>query len=163
MMVKSERQSHDPSLFAARQWPVFLSSPFQTPNVSYNSRNSRTNRREGKWPNSMHPRTRVVRNAQVGGAVARLASPSDHYQLPRPVDGELGFDEVETQRLYATSAASSLALFRCLPSYQKRAAWLCPLTCAILDHAVRPPARRPVSHEADQMEPRGLPRRSETI
>lgn len=39
----------------------------------------------------------------------------------------------------AISAASSLALLRFLPSYQKRAATVCPLMTTRLDQAVRPP------------------------
>lgn len=42
----------------------------------------------------------------------------------------------------ATSAASSLALFKFLPSYQNRAARICPLIVTRLDHAVRPPVLR---------------------
>lgn len=59
------------------------------------------------------------------------------YHAPRPVDGELGF-ELYSQ-VKATSAASSLALFRFLPSYQNRALWTAPCTVTRLDHAVRPP------------------------
>lgn len=39
----------------------------------------------------------------------------------------------------AISAASSLALLRFLPSYQNRAATVCPLMTTRLDQAVRPP------------------------
>lgn len=39
----------------------------------------------------------------------------------------------------ATSAASSLALLRFFPSYQNRAARICPLIVTRLDQAVRPP------------------------
>lgn len=42
-------------------------------------------------------------------------------------------------KLSATSAASSLALLRFLPSYQNRAWWIEPLTVTRLDQAVRPP------------------------
>lgn len=42
-------------------------------------------------------------------------------------------------KLSATSAASSLALLRFLPSYQNRAWWIAPLTVTRLDQAVRPP------------------------
>lgn len=42
----------------------------------------------------------------------------------------------------AISAASSLALLRFLPSYQNRAATVCPLTTTRLDQAVRPPKIR---------------------
>lgn len=49
----------------------------------------------------------------------------------------------------ATSAASSLALFKFLPSYQNRAARICPLIVTRLDQAVRPPilcfSRQPFS------------------
>lgn len=41
----------------------------------------------------------------------------------------------------AISAASSLALLRFLPSYQKRAATVCPLIVTREDQAVRPPAK----------------------
>lgn len=42
-------------------------------------------------------------------------------------------------KLSATSAASSLALLRFLPSYQNLAWWIAPLTVTRLDQAVRPP------------------------
>lgn len=42
-------------------------------------------------------------------------------------------------KLSATSAASSLALLRFLPSYQNLAWWVAPLTVTRLDQAVRPP------------------------
>lgn len=47
----------------------------------------------------------------------------------------------------AISAASSLALLRFLPSYQNRAATVCPLITTRLDQAVRPPGKKnsPVS------------------
>lgn len=43
-------------------------------------------------------------------------------------------------KLSATSAASSLALLRFLPSYQNLAWWIAPLTVTRLDQAVRPPS-----------------------
>lgn len=42
----------------------------------------------------------------------------------------------------AISAASSLALLRFLPSYQNRAATVCPLIVTREDQAVRPPAKK---------------------
>lgn len=42
--------------------------------------------------------------------------------------------------LTAHSAASSLALFRLLPSYQNLASRVLPLTVTLLDQAVRPPS-----------------------
>lgn len=42
----------------------------------------------------------------------------------------------------AISAASSLALLRFLPSYQNRAATVCPLITTRLDQAVRPPGKK---------------------
>ena len=64
------------------------------------------------------------------------------YQEPRLWDGELlpGF----VRQLWATSAASSLALCKFLPSYQKRAEKVWPWTMTLLDQAVRPP-KDPVS------------------
>ena len=48
-------------------------------------------------------------------------------------------DAAMEMKLSATSAASSLALLRFLPSYQNRAWWIAPLTVTRLDQAVRPP------------------------
>jgi hypothetical protein len=59
------------------------------------------------------------------------------YQPPLVVDGEFGFEPVS--QLRATSAASSLALARFLPSYQNLALCTDPCTVTLLDHAVRPP------------------------
>lgn len=48
-------------------------------------------------------------------------------------------DAAMEMKLSATSAASSLALLRFLPSYQNLAWWIAPLTVTRLDQAVRPP------------------------
>jgi hypothetical protein len=53
------------------------------------------------------------------------------------VEGELGLEPLS--QVKATSAASSLALLRFLPSYQYLALCTDPCTVTLLDHAVRPP------------------------
>lgn len=68
----------------------------------------------------------------------RSAFPS--YQPVRLVEGELGWEFARYPR--AISAASSFALLRFLPSYQKRAEIDWPDTVTRLDQAVRPPVRR---------------------
>lgn len=81
----------------------------------------------------------------------RLSSTASHTlpfsPLPLPhAEGE-GFyhlldaegDAAMEMKLSATSAASSLALLRFLPSYQNLAWWIAPLTVTRLDQAVRPP------------------------
>ena len=75
------------------------------------------------------------RSPQVGGREGG-AWPS-FYQPPLVVEGELGLEPLSQVR--ATSAASSLALLRFLPSYQYLALCTDPCTVTLLDHAVRPP------------------------
>lgn len=59
------------------------------------------------------------------------------YQPPLVVEGELGLEPLS--QVKATSAASSFALLRFLPSYQYLALCTEPCTVTRLDHAVRPP------------------------
>lgn len=85
------------------------------------------------------------------GPLSRLASAvaiSDWgvYQLAplRLLEGDEVDDPAEAAadcriQPSAISAASSLALLMFLPSYQNRAATVCPLTTTRLDQAVRPP------------------------
>lgn len=75
------------------------------------------------------------------GGTRRPSVPGVPYHPPPcrcPLDGEDAADAVYTHDR-ATSAASSLALLRFLPSYQNLAWWTVPLTVTRLDQAVRPP------------------------
>ena len=67
----------------------------------------------------------------------RVEGTASQDHPPREVEGELGVEVANQPR--ATSAASSRAFRRFLPSYQKRAVWTTPYTVTRLDQAVRPP------------------------
>jgi hypothetical protein len=107
----------------------------------------------------------VSRRAVTGQSGSGIRMWQRDYHPDRLVDGELGFDPAI--QLKAISAASSFALLTFFPSYQNRAAKLCPWTVTLLDHAVRPPDRRATRKSCDSMRKAGAcadsPRRSETI
>ena len=67
----------------------------------------------------------------------RVEGSNSQDHPPREVEGELGVEVANQPK--ATSAASSRAFRRFLPSYQKRAVWTTPYTVTRLDQAVRPP------------------------
>lgn len=72
--------------------------------------------------------------------------------------------ELLVSQFTAHSAASSFALLRFLPSYQKRAFTTCPCTSTVLDQAVLPPIEVPlVSEDLVLRVWENKPRRSDTI
>lgn len=98
--------------------------------VSYSENEAGT---ETKFKKDKH----ASKGAESRGLEAR------HYHPLRLVEGELGLEPFS--QLRATSAASSRALLRCLPSYQNLAWRTDPWTVTLLDHAVRPPTQGAVA------------------
>lgn len=122
--------------FCCREAVPFC-SPAATPEVPRTNAEKPNNpgrqeeRDEGKSCSSLVESTQAQEKMIMDAVVPSL------YQLPLLLVGELGLEPVKKFR--ASSAASSFALFRFLPSYQNRADMVRPWTVTRLDQAVRPP------------------------
>lgn len=115
----------------------------------------RLRRRGARGRSAARGLSEVERLSSVDAAAAAAAPLIDRLAHPPPLSPSIPTHTEEKEALYhllaaegdaamemklsATSAASSLALLRFLPSYQNLAWWIAPLTVTRLDQAVRPP------------------------